>query len=55
MFDTKKPYNLGVGPRFQPYDVFTLQKPYESGFSLTSGNAVLDHLDGVITRTATNI
>ncbi len=42
MFDTKKPYNLGIQPRFQPYDVFTLQKLYESGFSRTSGNAEHD-------------
>ncbi len=39
MFDTKKPYNLAVRPRFQPYDVLTLRKPYESGYSRTSGNA----------------
>ncbi len=39
MFDTKKPYDLGVQPRFRLYDVFTLQKPYESGYSCTSGNA----------------
>ncbi len=41
MFDSKKPYDLGVRPRFRPYDVFTLRKPYESGFSRTSGNAGL--------------
>ncbi len=38
MFDTKEPYNLGVRPRFWPYDVFTLRKPYKSGFSRTSAN-----------------
>ncbi len=39
MFDTKKPYDLGVRPRFQLYGIFLLQKPYESGFIYTSGNA----------------
>ncbi len=39
MFGTKKLYDLGVCLRFRPYDVFTLRKPYESGFSRTSGNA----------------
>ncbi len=47
MFDTKKPYDLGVWPRFQPYDVFTLRKPYKSGFSHTSGNAAWHHLAGI--------
>ncbi len=39
MFGTKKPYDLGVWPRFWLYGDFTLRKPYESGFSHTSGNA----------------
>ncbi len=39
MFGTKKPYNLDIWPRFRPYGVFTLQKPYKSGFSHTSSSA----------------
>ncbi len=48
MFDTKKPHNSGVWPRFRPYDVFTLRKPYESGFSRTSGNAAQDSTTGYL-------
>ncbi len=40
MFGTKKPYDLGIQPRFWLYSVFTLRKQYKSGFSRTSGNAV---------------
>ncbi len=39
MFGTKKPYNLGVWPRFWLYGIFMFQKPYKSGISRTSGNA----------------
>ncbi len=40
MFGTKKPYDLGVKQRFWLYVICMLQKPYESDFSRTSGNAV---------------
>ncbi len=38
MFGTKKPYDLGVQLRFRPDGIFTLRKPYESGFSRIQGN-----------------
>ncbi len=42
MFGIKKQYDLSVQPKFRSYGVFMLQKPYESGFSPTSGNAVAE-------------
>ncbi len=51
MFGTKKPYDLGIWPRFRPYGVFTLRKPYKCGFSCTSGNAdVADIMYSFISR-----
>ncbi len=41
-FGTKKPYHLRVRLRFQPYGVFTLRKPYKSGFSCIRSNAAYE-------------
>ncbi len=40
MFGNKETHDLGIRPRFWLYGVFTIRKPYESGFSRTSGNTV---------------
>ncbi len=49
MFDTKKPYNLGVQPRFQLYDVFTLRKPFLH-FESRTNPALAKHLAMLIVQ-----